>query len=48
MAQGDVDTGRKKGLSPNERDEALRLRRQNRRVEIELEITRNDSGNVRD
>lgn len=40
MSQDDVDTGRKKGLSSNERDELVRLRRENRRLEMELEITK--------
>lgn len=40
MAQDDVDTGRKEGLSSNEREELVRLRRENRRLEMELEITK--------
>lgn len=40
MAQDDVDAGRKEGLSSNERDELVRLRRENRRLEMELEITK--------
>lgn len=40
MAQDDVDTGRKEGLSSNEREELTRLRRENRRLEMELEITK--------
>ena len=40
MAQDDVDAGRKEGLSTNERDELVRLRRENRRLEMELEITK--------
>lgn len=39
MAQDDVDTGRKEGLSSNEREELVRLRREDRRLETELEIT---------
>jgi transposase len=40
MALDDVDTGRKEGLSSNEREELVRLRRENRRLEMELEITK--------
>jgi len=40
MAQDDVDSGRKEGLSSGERDELVRLRRENRRLEMELEITK--------
>jgi transposase len=40
MAQDDVDTGRKEGLATNEREELVRLRRENRRLEMELEITK--------
>jgi transposase len=40
MTQDDVDTGRKEGLSSNEREELVRLRRENRRLEMELEITK--------
>jgi transposase-like protein len=40
MAQDDVDTGRKEGLSTSEREELVRLRRENRRLEMELEITK--------
>lgn len=40
MAQDDVDAGRKEGLSSNEREELVRLRRENRRLEMELEITK--------
>lgn len=40
MAQDDVDTGRKEGLASNEREELVRLRRENRRLEMELEITK--------
>jgi transposase-like protein len=40
MAQDDVDTGRKEGLSSNEREELVKLRRENRRLEMELEITK--------
>ena len=40
MAQDDVDAGRKEGLSTAERDELVRLRRENRRLEMELEITK--------
>lgn len=40
MAQDDVDAGRKEGLASNEREELVRLRRENRRLEMELEITK--------
>ena len=40
MSQDDVDTGRKEGLSSSEREELVRLRRENRRLEMELEITK--------
>jgi len=40
MDQDNVDTGRKEGLSSKEREELVRLRRQNRRLEMELEITK--------
>lgn len=40
MSQDDVDTGRKEGLSSHEREELVRLRRENRRLEMELEITK--------
>lgn len=40
MAQDDVDSGRKEGLASNEREELVRLRRENRRLEMELEITK--------
>ena len=40
MDQDDVNTGRKEGLSTNEREELVRLRRENRRLEMELEITK--------
>lgn len=40
MAQDDVDAGRREGLSSPEREELVRLRRENRRLEMELEITK--------
>ncbi|WP_235734836.1 transposase [Nocardioides alcanivorans] len=40
MDQDDVNTGRREGLSTNEREELVRLRRENRRLEMELEITK--------
>ena len=40
MAQDDVDAGRREGISSTERDELVRLRRENRRLEMELEITK--------
>ena len=40
MAQDDVEAGRKEGISSSERDELVRLRRENRRLEMELEITK--------
>lgn len=40
MAQDDVDTGREERVSSNEREELVRLRRDNRRLEMELEITK--------
>jgi transposase len=42
-AQDDVDTGRKEGLSTTERDELARLRRDNRRLEMEVEILKRAS-----
>ena len=38
MAQDDIDAGRKEGLSTAEREELTRLRRDNRRLEMEVEI----------
>ena len=43
IAQDDVDTGRKEGLSTAERDELTRLRRDNRRLEMEVEILKRAS-----
>lgn len=37
MAQDDIDSGRK-GLSTSEREELAKLRRDNRRLEMEMEI----------
>ena len=38
MAQDDIDSGRKEGLSSSEREELVKLRRDNRRLEMEVEI----------
>jgi transposase-like protein len=38
MAQDDIDVGRKEGLSTKEREELTQLRRDNRRLEMEIEI----------
>ena len=43
MAQDDVDTGRKEGLSTSEREELVRLRRENRRQQMEIEILKRAS-----
>jgi transposase len=43
MAQEDVDAGRKEGLSSKEREELARLRRENRRLEMENEILKRAS-----
>jgi transposase len=43
MAQDDIDTGRKEGLSTNEREELVRLRRENRRQQMEIEILKRAS-----
>ena len=43
MAQDDIDTGRKEGLSANEREELVRLRRENRRQQMEIEILKRAS-----
>ncbi len=40
LAQDDVDAGRKEGISSSDREELVRLRRENRRLEMELEITK--------
>ena len=43
MAQDDIDAGRKEGLSTAEREELARLRRDNRRLEMENEILKRAS-----
>lgn len=43
MAQDDIDTGRKEGLSTSEREELVRLRRENRRQQMEIEILKRAS-----
>ena len=43
MAQDDVDSGRREGLSTAEREELVRLRRDNRRLEVEVEILKRAS-----
>jgi transposase-like protein len=43
MAQDDVDSGRKEGLSTSEREELVRLRRENRVQAMEIEILKRAS-----
>lgn len=43
MSLDDVEGGRKEGLTKNERDELARLRRDNRRLEMEVEILKRAS-----
>lgn len=43
LAQDDIDTGRKENLSTNEREELVRLRRENRRQQMEIEILKRAS-----
>jgi transposase len=43
MAQADVDEGHKDGLSSDERAELVKLRRQNRVLEMEVEILKRAS-----
>lgn len=43
MSQDDIDTGRKEGLSTSEREELVRLRRENRRQQMEIEILKRAS-----
>ena len=38
MAQDDIDAGRKEGLTRDEREELVRLRRENRVLKMEKEI----------
>lgn len=43
MAHADVVSGRKEGLTSRERDELAKLRRENRRLEMEIEILKRGS-----
>lgn len=43
MAQDDIDTGRKEGLSTSDREELAKLRRDNRRLVMEVEILKRAS-----
>ena len=43
MAKDDVDAGRKDGLTTDEREELVRLRRENRRQAMEIEILKRAS-----
>ena len=43
MSQDDIDAGRKEGLSTDEREELVRLRRENRRQQMEIEILKRAS-----
>ena len=43
MARDDVDSGRKEGLSSTEREELVRLRRETRRQQMEIEILKRAS-----
>lgn len=43
MARDDIDAGRKEGLSSKEREELAQLRRDNRRLEMEIEILKRAS-----
>ena len=43
MSLDDVETGRREGLGSNEREELVRLRRENRRLEMEVEILKKAS-----
>nr|WP_141319592.1 transposase [Cellulomonas uda] len=43
MAQDDVDTGRREGISTDERRELVELRRRNRVLEMEVEILKRAS-----
>ena len=44
MEQADVDEGHKPGLSTDEREELVELRRRNRVLEMEVEILKRASG----
>ena len=43
MGQDDIDAGRKEGLSRDEREELVRLRRENRTQAMEIEILKRAS-----
>ena len=43
ISQDPVRSGRKEGLSTNEREELVRLRRENRRQQMEIEILKKAS-----
>lgn len=43
MSRDDVDAGRKEGVSSSEREELVRLRRENRRQQMEIEILKRAS-----
>ena len=47
MAQADIDEGKKEGLTSDERAELVRLRRENRAQEMEIEILKRASGLLR-
>jgi transposase-like protein len=44
MRQDDIDAGRKEGLSSDERAELVRLRRETRVKQMEIEILKRASG----
>ena len=43
MSRDDIDSGRKDGLSTDEREELVRLRRETRRQQMEIEILKRAS-----